>query len=181
MHQLVCPHCSQSVSVDEASNSPEGMKPMVCDSCFEAFTPAPGFGQVHTTELPKFLEETIEAVIPRQQEAAPTGDKAPHLPKDRRFTLEILNGDDVGRVHVVDKASMVLGRHIDADIVFGDRGMSRQHARLDVEGKNLYLTDLDTPNGTYVDGERIRRAELTPGGVFTLGVTRIQLHQECFF
>lgn len=45
-----------------------------------------------------------------------------------------------------------------ADIVWDDPKISRQHARITLEEGQFYIWDFGTPNGTYVNGERIRAA-----------------------
>lgn len=45
-----------------------------------------------------------------------------------------------------------------AEIVWDDPKMSRMHARITLEDGQFYIWDFGTPNGTYVNGERIRAA-----------------------
>jgi hypothetical protein len=42
-----------------------------------------------------------------------------------------------------------------------DRGVSRLHAQLQLSGENLYITDLNSTNGTYLAGQRLRPNEAT--------------------
>jgi hypothetical protein len=60
----------------------------------------------------------------------------------------------------------------DADIVIESPNVSRRHARLQRKGRKgelLYLIDLKSKNGTYVDGEKVGEFVLRPGQVFTIG------------
>src|SRR5215470_150899 len=45
-----------------------------------------------------------------------------------------------------------LGRDSSADIELGDPGISRVHARLEPRGKSVWVTDLGSRNGTFVNG-----------------------------
>ena len=62
---------------------------------------------------------------------------------------------------------IVIGR--EGDVPVDERELSRRHARLhDVDGR-LVLTDLGSRNGSFVGGDRVRTADLGPGGRFRLG------------
>lgn len=66
--------------------------------------------------------------------------------------------------------STILGRADEADIRFDLPGVSRRHARIDVEGATVTLEDLGSRNGTYLRGERINaRATLADGDEIRLG------------
>jgi pSer/pThr/pTyr-binding forkhead associated (FHA) protein len=48
-------------------------------------------------------------------------------------------------------------------------GVSREHAILQTTGSEVWVEDLQTPNGTYVDGRRVERERLRSGSVLGLG------------
>lgn len=53
------------------------------------------------------------------------------------------------------KESLIVGRSDLSDICFEDDRLSRQHFALEFDGKRYFVTDLDTTNGTYLNGKRI--------------------------
>ena len=56
---------------------------------------------------------------------------------------------------VLDRKSMILGRDSKCDVVIkGFDGLSRQHARIENEEGEYYLTDLNSSNGTFINGKR---------------------------
>ena len=66
----------------------------------------------------------------------------------------------------------VLGRSVDCDIVVDDAASSRSHARLSVGGgsQTVFLEDLGSHNGTYVNEERISgRTQLEAGSAIRIG------------
>jgi S1-C subfamily serine protease len=71
--------------------------------------------------------------------------------------LEVLSGEDAGRVVEVDRP-LVLGRVTGADLVIRDARASRRHAELAPKDGALWLRDLGSANGTFVDGEPARDA-----------------------
>lgn len=55
----------------------------------------------------------------------------------------------------VQSNEMVLGRGKDVDISLNSTSVSRKHVKLSFDGKNYYLTDLNSGNGTYMDESRL--------------------------
>ena len=84
--------------------------------------------------------------------------------------LEVLSGEDAGRVvEVPEGRAFVVGRVQGADLVVRDARASRMHAELTVDGETIALHDLDSANGTLVDGERVTEATLRDGQRITIG------------
>jgi S1-C subfamily serine protease len=86
--------------------------------------------------------------------------------------LEVLSGEDAGRVVEVDR-SLVLGRVRGADVVIRDARASRRHAELTPHANGLRLRDLDSANGTLVDGAPARDTILRGGEEIRIGGVRI--------
>ena len=72
-------------------------------------------------------------------------------------SFEVVEGPDVGQVHWVYFKEMTVGRSGAAQIKVADSTgtLSRLHARFNLKNGEVYLTDLGSKNGTYVDGFRI--------------------------
>jgi Protein of unknown function (DUF3662)/FHA domain len=83
-----------------------------------------------------------------------------------------------GEVHEIDKRRIVIGRGKDCDLQVPDPNVSRRHAELRQEGATYWLVDLDSTNGLEVNGERLRRAKLTPGDTITMGSTELVFGRE---
>ena len=76
-----------------------------------------------------------------------------------------------GRNYAIDGAKAVLGRSKDCDVQVEDANVSRRHAELRREGSTWWLVDLDSTNGTELNGKRVQRAKLSDGDTITLGAT----------
>lgn len=72
--------------------------------------------------------------------------------------LSVLSGLKSGTSIPLLLESMVLGRMPNCDIVLPDHTVSRQHARIVRRNQSFYLEDLQSRNGTYVNGQRITSA-----------------------
>jgi pSer/pThr/pTyr-binding forkhead associated (FHA) protein len=69
--------------------------------------------------------------------------------------------------------SVTVGRGDEAELSVDDAGVSRLHARLENRGTALWVTDLASRNGTFVDGEALASggAAVQPGSVIRVGQT----------
>jgi len=63
----------------------------------------------------------------------------------------------------------LMGRSPICDLVLDDRTVSRRHAELRRDGDAWVLLDLRSTNGTWINGWRIREAEVKPGDMVALG------------
>jgi diguanylate cyclase (GGDEF)-like protein len=71
-------------------------------------------------------------------------------------------------IHLKD-APVVLGRAESCDIRLNDLAVSRRHLAIQPEADGYYLVDLDSTNGTVVNGETIKRHKLKDGDHFQIG------------
>ena len=89
---------------------------------------------------------------------------------ERRCFLMVLDGPDMGTLHSLEVGrDLVLGRSDEAVVRVNAHDVSREHASLRVIGERLELRDLDSRNGTFVEGERIAARTLRDGDRFRLG------------
>ena len=87
-------------------------------------------------------------------------------------SLVIHAGAGAGSEHPVD-GEVILGRDdSSADLVIEDPGVSRRHARVATDDAGVFLEDLGSSNGTYVNGRRISGAvDLAAGDEIQVGAT----------
>ena len=78
-----------------------------------------------------------------------------------------------GHRYVLSGPVTVIGRSSACDVPLDDASASRRHAELRRRGGKTVLVDLDSTNGTLVNGRRVREAPLRPGDRITIGTTAI--------
>ena len=76
---------------------------------------------------------------------------------------------------LLDGRRLTLGRHPDNDIVLAHPTVSSRHAAITPDGALLVLDDLGSSNGTLVNGQRIRRANLAAGDRIGIAVFELTL------
>jgi S-DNA-T family DNA segregation ATPase FtsK/SpoIIIE len=108
---------------------------------------------------------------------SPAGDVragTPSLPEGLRISLAILSGPDQGKIIVLDRPKIVLGRS-DSDIVLADPEISRQHAVVEIYADKFLVRDLNSTNGTFIGDRRITAEEVENQGEFRVGGSRMML------
>lgn len=84
--------------------------------------------------------------------------------------ITVLTGADTGTVHHLDRPQTFVGRDNEATIALNDPGLSRIHARFVRKGSMMFVEDLNSTNGTLVNGQRIDRPQrLTTGDRVQIG------------
>lgn len=90
--------------------------------------------------------------------------------------LILQNGQDAGKIYVLDQPMLTVGRSVTNHIQIVDRRMSRNHAEIHTNGGRVILRDLGSKNGTLLNGEPVNGSlELHPGDRISFGDT------ECLF
>ena len=98
---------------------------------------------------------------------------APRKTGDERAYIIVLAGQNVGEMYKVATEQITMGRGGSADVRLVDEGISRFHCRIKVDGDDLYVEDLQSRNGTFLNGERISRRKLEDGDKIQLGRTTV--------
>jgi len=86
------------------------------------------------------------------------------------FKLELTLQDLVLKEYsLADGANLSIGRVQGNDIVLKDMTVSRLHATIAVKGRNLFVFDQGSKNGTIVNGTKVTSAELYDGDIVRIG------------
>jgi len=78
--------------------------------------------------------------------------------------LLVLEGPNLGKRLYMDQPVLLVGRDEDCDLVIVDRQVSRRHASITRENEQYILRDLDSKNGTFVNGQEVQRAHTLKDG-----------------
>lgn len=107
----------------------------------------------------RFYEEEVESdpTPPAPRAAMPTPPPLPPRPKAQVLATMVVANTGVQRGKVFDVTTQLthIGRGAHNDIVLDDDAVSESHAKLQFRDQRWYIIDLDSTNGTYVNGERL--------------------------
>ncbi|MGW3990691.1 FHA domain-containing protein [Streptomyces sp. NPDC004830] len=107
------------------------------------------------------------------------GEPEPHPElADAPAQLQVVAGPDAGGVHLLHGGEIRIGRSADADVPLDDPDVSRLHCAVTVgaDGR-VSVADLDSTNGTTLDGVRVggRAVGLAPGALLRIGESALRL------
>lgn len=105
---------------------------------------------------------------------------APAAPRTMRVVLQIVEGPDLGRKMLLrSRHELKVGRTSWAEFVCEhDTKMSRIHFKVVTDSVGCYVEDLDSSNGTYLNGEKIANERLKQGDRIRAGLTTFLVQME---
>ena len=191
---IVCPNCQAKYKFDETKLGDRPKAKTRCAKCgtsieienplLGAFTLPPGspspiaappaeepVREVMETKRNLTVEPPVDP--PEFGNSTVTGKDAHkmgliELPKDKRFSLAVIQGEATGQIFQITKSRTTIGRS-GADINLEDPEASRSHAALEIVGENAILRDLGSTNGTFIEMDRIEQHQLGNQMEFRIG------------
>jgi hypothetical protein len=92
------------------------------------------------------------------------------------FALRFISGKyQGGEFPLPANHEIVVGRSSELDMVLVEDMVSRRHAKISVADDQIFIQDLGSTNGTFVNGEKIKRARLQEGDRILIGTSIIKL------
>lgn len=190
---VVCPSCQARYKFDEAKLGDRPRARTKCAKCggaIEIENPLAGAGTLPPTAVPMAspvgarpdagaaFRGGNEPTTQQQRPASDTGSTLSgrdlhkagliELPKDKRYSLAVIQGAATGQIYAINKTRTTIGRS-GQDVNLDDPEASRQHAVLEILGETAILRDLDSTNGTFVEVDRIQQHVLTNQMEFRIG------------
>ena len=109
-------------------------------------------------------DDATRTVIARPGSAPASADD------DRAHYLVVIEGADPGARFELKSDNVVIGRSQPATIVVADPRVSRHHCRVGVVMGEVFVTDLGSSNGTFIEGNKITSSRhIAPGARFSVG------------
>ena len=171
-----CDQCKKKYKYDEAKLGDKSSVKAKCPSCGNIIEIKNPLAPSSPTKIAR------EKFTPKEEEPSDrtvsSGSAVNYglfkLPEDRKLSLAVIQGEQVGQVITINKPRMVMGRS-DSDIIVKDLEASRQHAAIEVMGDRVLLRDLGSTNGTFVEEKAINTTYLDDRSEFRIGTTVFML------
>lgn len=94
----------------------------------------------------------------------------------RSYVLRFISGKyQGGEFPIVSDKPIIVGRSSDLDMVLVEDMVSRKHARINMQADQIWIEDLGSTNGTFVNGEKIKRAKLKEGDRVLIGTSILKV------
>ena len=179
MIRVACPNCQTKYRFDESKLGGKSRAQARCKKCggtidigaAEATAATQAAGSTRpddqdTTARVRRLRS--DENIAEQTVTGPAVADVLDLPQDKKYSLAVLQGKASGQIFEINKVRTLIGR-ADCDVVLDDPEASRQHASLEILGSRVVVSDLQSTNGTFVNGEQVDKAELQNHNEFRIG------------
>jgi len=92
-----------------------------------------------------------------------------------RFRLDF-RADDRDHHRELDQDLVIVGRHPECDVVLSGAGVSRRHAKIVRDDQGWYVVDLESVNGTRVNGHAVAERRLMENDVISIGPNDLEFH-----
>lgn len=169
-----CPKCNAPVSLASAAVTPPAVTPvgepadtvfqpvLMMESIMEELTEEPLFDGPSTVGEPG--TETLET--------DPSTLPSPFLELEAQAYLLVLGATPGQERCPIVRAKTTFGRK-EADVVLDDAAVSVCHFQIEAFGREFFVRDRDSRNGTYLNGTKVRYSQLLPGDQVTVGKTTL--------
>jgi pSer/pThr/pTyr-binding forkhead associated (FHA) protein len=92
--------------------------------------------------------------------------------------LVVLNEGMTGRAHELKADKTTIGRVEDNTFPIAEPSVSSHHCEVLLRGADVVVKDLESTNGTYINGDRITESVLKPGQILRLGQIEMRLETD---
>ncbi len=122
-------------------------------------------------------EATVRMFYGSPAAIPPPEPEPPAAPQEPLY-LVFGSGRDERVLKVVAGAEYVIGRSPSADLVLEDGECSKRHALIYARADGFHIVDLESANGTFVGGERVRDAPISVGDEILVGKSPVRVQDQ---
>lgn len=126
--------------------------------------------------IPEIRKDEVEEMIEEERNLEKTQLVTPNFANETGlyhspYYFEELSS---GKRHYVSRFPVRIGRIDSNDVRIDDLSVSRVHAEVYREGSALFIRDLESTNGTRVNGKKVRQKKLNQGDIVVVGETKLR-------
>jgi len=162
---IQCPACRKKYKYDERRFDGASVKKIRCPGCETVF---------EVKDPSARVDDTTTAVRSREMMAKVREQVAVELLNRKRISLAFISGPLAGQVVQLTQPVTVIGRS-QGDILLDDPECSRRHAEIAITADGIYLRDLKSTNGTFMEGIRVQEVKLQSQDEFSIGACTMML------
>ncbi len=160
-----CPKCKAKYDIPTERLS--GKKRLKCSRCQTVFE------LLESSEDSAAKKETAK-IIQQRVEDSLWVDQNLKLPRNKKISIAVIKGARAGFIYHLNKPYVLIGRG-KVDLIIPDKEVSRKHLAVEVRDDKIFLRDMGSTNGTFVNSERISISEISDQSDFRIGQTTLML------
>ena len=132
---------------------------------------------IHSNESLEHLYFFIKNALNGSEKAFKKQDKiGTAIKNDITFLLKKISGDGPQSIHIPFDQPISIGKNRKNDVILSEKGVSRNHARIIHNKEGLFVFDLESTNGTYVNKVKINnRALIKKGDIVEFDIVKYQV------
>jgi pSer/pThr/pTyr-binding forkhead associated (FHA) protein len=88
--------------------------------------------------------------------------------------VAVIKGARAGFIYHLNKPYILIGRG-KVDLIIPDKEISRKHLAIEVRNEKIFLRDLGSTNGTFINDDKVSITEITDQTEFKIGQTTLML------
>jgi len=162
---IECPKCKAKYEI--ADDRIQGKKKLKCSRCQTIFEVM----EAHDDSSSK--KDTAKIIQQKVDDSLWISENL-RLPNDKKISLAIIKGARAGFIFHLNKPYILIGRG-KVDLIIPDKEVSRKHLAIEVRSEKVFLRDLGSTNGTFINDEKVSITEITDQTEFRLGQTTLML------
>jgi pSer/pThr/pTyr-binding forkhead associated (FHA) protein len=94
------------------------------------------------------------------------------------YKLKVLSGKNVGKTYTLSNSETIIGRASDCDVQIPSENISKQHAKIVIDPQKVVLADLNSTNGSFVNGVQVEISVIESGDKISLYDTVLQFSKD---
>ena len=162
---IVCPNCKSKYDVPDEKI--EGRKKMKCSRCQSIFSiEMEDEDSANKKDTAKIIKQNIGDSLWTNENLK--------LPEDKKISIAVIKGARAGYIYHLEKPYILIGRG-KVDLIIPDKEISRKHSAVEVRNDKIFLRDLGSTNGTYINEKKISITEITEQTEFKIGQTTLMI------
>ena len=165
---IECPDCKSKYDVPD--DKIKGRKKLKCSTCNNIFSIQPPETGDEDSESKKDTAKITKQSIGDSL----WSDENLRLPEELKISIAVIKGARAGYIYHLEKPYILIGRG-KVDLIIPDKEVSRKHLAIEVRNDKVFLRDLGSTNGTFIEGEKVSIVEIFDQTEFKIGQTTLML------
>jgi len=162
---IACPNCKAKYNVPD--DRIQGKSKLKCSRCYNIFS-------LEKQEEDSASKKDTAKIMQKNVGDSLWTNENLILPEDKKISLAIIKGARAGYIYHIEKPYVLVGRG-KVDLIIPDKEISRKHLAIEIRDDKIFLRDLGSTNGTFINDKKVSITEIQDQSEFKVGQTTLML------